>query len=55
MRDDPVIIDDALEAKNTTAVATSLTVAKRPSGILLSMAFLNFLSLKNRFTIGVST
>jgi len=31
-----VIIDEAFEARKATAVATSLTSAIRPSGILLS-------------------
>ena len=53
--DEPVIIDEALEARKTTAVATSFTVAKRPKGILLSIVFINFLSLKNFFSIGVLT
>ena len=44
-----------LEARKTTAVATSFTVAKRPKGILLSIVFINFLSLKNFFTSGVLT
>jgi len=38
-----------------TAVATSLSLAALPNGILLSICFLNFLFLKNFFTIGVST
>ena len=42
-----------LEAKKATAVATSLVWANLPSGIFFSIAFLNFLSLRNFFVIGV--
>jgi len=40
--DVPVIIEEASEARKATAVATSLTEAIRPSGILLITSFLNF-------------
>jgi hypothetical protein len=50
-----VIIDDADEAKKHTVVATSLSVASLPMGILSKADFLNFLFLKKFFTIGVAT
>ena len=49
--DVPVIIDEAFEARKATAVATSLTSAIRPSGILLSTSLLKFLLLKNFFSL----
>ena len=45
----PVIIEDASEARKATAVATSLTSAIRPSGILLSTSNLNFFIFKKTF------
>ena len=55
MIDVAVIIDDAEEAKKQTLVATSLSVANFPIGMLLNASFLNFLFLKNLLTIGVAT
>ena len=47
--DVPVIIDEAFEARKATAVATSLTSAIRPSGILLSTSLLKFFVFKKSF------
>ena len=54
-KDVPVIISDESAARKATAVATSLSFATLPNGIFFSILFLNFLFLKNFFTIGVST
>ena len=45
----------ASDAKKATVVATSSSFAALPIGIFPSANFLNFLFLKNLFTIGVST
>ena len=51
----PVIIEAALELKKVIAVATSLSVAILPSGILLNAYLLNSLLAKYFFALGVAT
>ena len=48
-------IGEVFEPRKATAVATSLALATRPSGIFLIVSLLNFLFLKNFLIIGVST
>ena len=50
-----LMIENGLELKNVIAVATSLSVAILPSGILLKAYLLNFLSAKYFLALGVAT
>ena len=45
----PVIIEEESEARKATAVATSLTSANLPKGILFRVSLLNFLFFKKFF------